>query len=174
MEIEKNVSIRLWRRGKARRNRVRETARMKTPLWFITDNSRILAWLIIQWLSPSKFGHDYHWLSINLSLRNEWFFIDFQIIYSLSFDWFNVKFFNAFLLINYPMTFFYKIKKLNFTVLVFFLYQFWTPIVGFPYPYSPFSFYLFTFYMLELIVARVEIFRIRTWTIATLIGSQTL
>ena len=65
---------------------------MKTPLWLITDNWRILAWLIIQWLSPSKFGHDYYWLSINLSLRNEWFFFDFQIIYSLTFDWFNVKF----------------------------------------------------------------------------------
>jgi len=66
--------------------------RMKTPLWLITDNWRILAWLIFQWFSPSKFGHDYYWLSINLSLRNEWFFIDFQIIYSLTFDWFNVKF----------------------------------------------------------------------------------
>ena len=159
---------------------------MKTPLWLITDNWRILAWLIIQWLSPSKLGHDYYWLSINLSLRNEWFFIDFQIIYSLTFDWFNVKFsmlfywlvFQCFFIDWFSMLvsndFFYKIQKLNFTILVFFLYLFWTPVGGFPYPCSPFLFYLLTYYLLELIVSLVEIFRIGTWTIATSSGSQTL
>jgi hypothetical protein len=130
--------------------------RMKTPLWLITDNWRILAWLIIQWLSPSKLGHDYYWLSINLSLRNEWFFIDFQIIYSLTFDWFNVKFSMLFYWLVFQCFFIdwffnvvsndYKIQKLNFTIIVFFLYQFWTPVGGFPYPCSPFLFYLLTYY----------------------------
>ncbi len=159
---------------------------MKTPLWLITDNSRILAWLIIQWLSPSKFGHDYYWLSINLSLRNEWFFINFQIIYSLTFDWFNVKFSMLFYWLVFQCffidwffnaciqwLFFIKFKS-YFPIIVFFLYQFWTPVVGFPYPCSLFSFNVFTYYLLEIIVARVEIFRIGTWTIATLIDSQTL
>ena len=150
--------------------------------------------IIFQWFSPSNFGHDYYWLSINLSLRKwmvfHWFsdeiFTYFWLISCEIFNAFSLIDFQCFLLINFPMLFidwffndfFNKIKKANFFYSIF-LSLF---CCRFSNPHSPYILliYLLLIYLLPIItpirinVGPEGIFRIKAWTIVPLISSHTL